>query len=150
MKKMFNNKTLTYIPLIVLVTLIIWIVYSINQPPKWVGQLNNGKWETNFTSEMNSRKGYWNGKIYSRHDEDINIQKATLIKKDIVIHDWNGNETVKKNQPFVYLTTTKTLNNKKERYVLNINWKDTDGTEHEDTITLSPKLRYFVLPNFLK
>jgi hypothetical protein len=137
-----------YILLFFLVALIIWIVYSINQPPKWVGQSDNGKWETNFTSEINSPKGYWSGKIYSRYDEDINIQKASLIKNGTVIHDWDGNETIKKNQPFEYLTTTKTLNNKKDRYVLNISWNDTNGT-HEDTITLSPKQRYFVLPNFL-
>ncbi len=145
---MVNTKRLMYISLILLVGLTIWIVFSINQPPKWVGQSDTGKWETNFTSEINSPKGYWSGKIYSSYDVDITIQKALLIKNGTVIHNWDGNETIKRKQPFEYLTTTKTLNNKKDKYALNISWKDSNGI-HEDTITLSPKPRYFVIPNFL-
>lgn len=145
---MVTNKGLMYIPFIIFVVLIIWIVYSINQPPKWVGKSDDSMWETNFTSEMNSPKGYWSGKIYSNYDEDIHILKASLIKNGTIIHNWEGDETIKKSRPFEYLTTTKTLNNKNDTYVLSLRWEDTNGT-HEDTITLSPKHRYFILPNFL-
>jgi len=145
---MVNNKRLIYIPVIFLFVLIIWIIYSINQPPNWSGRSDNGEWESDFTSiNFSNPKGYWSGKLYSKHDEDVDIQKASLIKNSTVIHEWDGNETIRKNEHFEFLTTTQTLNNKKDSYVVNVSWKDTNGT-HEDTITLNPKQRFLVIPNF--
>ncbi|WP_071458649.1 hypothetical protein [Bacillus massilinigeriensis] len=143
---MIINKKILFIPILFIGSLIIWIFYSVKQPPNWIGQSDNGKWKTNFTSQWNSPKGYWDGEIYYNDEKDTKVQKVSLIRNGTVIHDWDGNEPITKGESFEYLTTTETLN-KEEEYVLEIGWKDTNGI-HKEVVTLSPKQRYFVLPSF--
>lgn len=146
---MLTNKKLLLRTLLFFGILGVWIAYSLTQPPNWAGHSEDGKWETDFTSEVGSAKGYWNGKIIFKADEKIMIQKASLIENGAIFHDWEGNEVITKDQPFDYLSTTETWKNKMDHYVLNISWKDSDGTVHENTVTLHPKQRFFVLPSFI-
>jgi len=127
----------------------IWVVYSINQPPKWAGDSGDRQWRTSFTNEINSKKGYWNGHIYWKGKEKVTLQKAILQKNGSAFHEWTGNEALEREKPFEYLYTTKTLDNQKDHYVLKISWEDANG-KHETAIDMSPKKRYFVLPKSLQ
>lgn len=144
---MWKNKKVIYI-IVPFAFLVLWITYSINQPPKWFGQSTDGKWEADFNSEVTSPKGYWSGRIYSEQDHRVEVQTIALSKNGKLIHDLDVNETVTKNQEIEYLSTTKTFSDKQDEYVVQVTWKDSSGT-YQDVIHLSPQTRYFVLPKVL-
>ncbi|WP_226666329.1 hypothetical protein [Metabacillus litoralis] len=70
------------------------------------------------------------------------------MKNGNIIHDWDGNEVIIKREPVEYLYTTQSFGNKKDKYILNISWKD-KNEKLNDTILLTPKIRYFVIPSSL-
>ncbi|UTR15699.1 YdhH/YoaO family protein [Salipaludibacillus sp. LMS25] len=143
---MWKNKKRLYVFLTVAIIVASWIVYSINQPPSWRGISENGKWETIFKNEFTSPKGFWNGTLYWDGEEPITLVRVHLTKNDTTVHEWDGNEVIDKGKPFDYLTTTEMFDNQEDEYVLRVYWEEKDAKQ-DNTIVLSPKPRYVVLPN---
>lgn len=139
-------KKIGYPMLAIVIVLLVWVGYSINQPPKWVGASADSQWKSDFISEFNSPKGFWNGRIYWNGDDDVTIVRARLTNDGVIIHDWTGKEVIDSRKPFNYLTTTEVFDDKEGNYVVTINWEDADG-EQEDSIVMTPKKRYFLIPN---
>jgi hypothetical protein len=140
------KKKILYICCIVVPLLFVWCFYSINQSPEWEGHSNSEMWSTSFEDEY-SPKGFWNGFFVWKGDESIIVTKVSLKRNDREIHGWDSPVSIQSGETYNYLTTTETLDNKKDDVTLTIYWND-KGKGYQDTIKLSPKSRYFVLPSF--
>lgn len=144
-----KHKKITYIVLSIVSILAIWIIFSINQPPKWIG--NSKQWEAEYNRESNAPKGDWTGYLYWLGENDATLVGAELTKDGELIHELENTSehlTSEKNSINFIHSWEPMFKNEDEKVELTIQWEDKEG-EHEDTIVLNPKNRYFVLPSFI-
>lgn len=139
-----TKKTFLYAIVAVMLFLITWIIYSVNQPPEWVGLSKGKEWKTTFEDEL-SPKGYWNGFIYWQGDGKVTISSVQLTKNDTEEHGVDSEVSIKSGELYNYITTTNILGYKEDLNTLTITWTDKNG-DHEETIRLKPKKRFFVVP----
>lgn len=142
-----TKKTFLYAIVIVTLFLISWIVYSVNQPPEWVGISKGKEWKTTFEDEL-SPKGFWNGFIYWQGDGIVTISNVQLTKNGTEVHGVDSEVSIKSGEVYNYITTTNILGYKEDLNTLTITWTDKNG-DHEETIHLKPKKRFFVVPTSL-
>ena len=130
--------------------LIIWIIFSINQPPKWIGTSQNGQWRTDYNRESNHPHADWIGYLYWGGKDEVTVVEVELIKNGELIHQFEnyGDKLTEEDNYMTYLRSFESMiKNKNDDLQLKVYWGDKEG-EHEDIIVMSPKNRYFVLPNF--
>lgn len=136
-----------YFGLVIIVMLFLWFIYSVNQPPNWVGNSANNNWKTTYVVE-NSLKGTWAGKIYWKGEDDANVSLVGLTKNGIEYHGADLKRIIKNGDYAYYLTLGSAFGNRKDKYELTIHWEDKKGT-HKETITMEPKIRFLILPKGL-
>ncbi|UTR14786.1 hypothetical protein MM221_19925 [Salipaludibacillus sp. LMS25] len=145
------NKKFIYIFLAVGMFLGIWVIFSINQPPKWIGTSQEGQWRADYNREANAPKGDWIGYLYWDGKEDVTIVGAELTKNGELVHQLenHGDKLTEEDNYLNYIHSWESMfKNKNDNLQLKVYWEDKEG-KHEDTIVMSPKNRYFVLPTIL-
>lgn len=140
------NKKIIYSIAILIMCLVSWVIYSLNQPPEWEGYSKNKDWKTTFKDER-SPKGFWNGNLVWNGKGTVTISNVILTKNGTEVHSVDSKVELENGQNYNYLTTTEKIENKKDEVLLMINWTDQNGS-YEEIIRLEPKLRYFVGPAF--
>ncbi|WP_121663691.1 hypothetical protein [Metabacillus litoralis] len=140
------NKKIIYSIAVLLLCLVSWIIYSLNQPPEWEGSSQNKDWKTMFKDEL-SPKGFWNGSLMWNGKETVTVSSVLLTKNRSEVHSVDSKVVLEKGQTYNYLTTTEMIENKEDEVLLTIIWNDKNGS-HEEVIRLEPKVRYFVIPVF--
>ena len=145
-------KKIVYISLTLAILLVIWVIVSINQPPKWIGTSQSGLWKADYNASPTAPKGDWIDYVYWDGKSDALLTGFVLNKNKEIIHEnknhqdklTEGNNHINYIHSFYSMFT-----NKNDNLELQVYWEDKDGG-HEDIIKMSPKKRFFVLPNFLK
>ncbi|MDY7223454.1 hypothetical protein [Halalkalibacterium halodurans] len=62
---MARHKPYLYTIFVIATLLLIWVAYSINQPPKWGGATEDGQWEAAYDYNREpDAPGDWLGVIY--------------------------------------------------------------------------------------
>lgn len=130
---------------VVVLLLTTWIVYSISQPPEWVGISKDKKWKTTIITELNP-KGFWDGYIYWQGEGKVTISSIQLTKNGTKIHELDTETQLTKGESFNYITTTNILGYEGDVNILTVTWTDQNGS-HKEIIHLKSKKRFFVIPN---
>lgn len=145
-------KKIVYISLPLVILLVIWVIVSINQPPKWIGTSQSGLWKADYNADPTASKGDWIGYVYWDGKSDVLLTGFVLSKNgEIIKEDKNRQDKLTEgNNHINYIHSFYSMfTNKNDNLELQVYWEDKDGG-HEDIIKMSPKKRFFVLPNFLK
>lgn len=143
-------RKIVYISLTLVILLVIWIIVSINQPPKWIGTSQSGQWKADYNADPEARKGDWIGYVYWVGKNEVLLTEAELSKNGEIIHKSENHKLTEENNHINYIHSWDSMfTNKNDDLELKVYWEDKNG-KHEDIIKMSPKKRFFVLPNFLK
>lgn len=146
------KKKLIFFLLAASMLLLIWIVFSINQPPKWIGYSHDGQWKADYNEDVDAPKGDWIGYLYWERKGEAKLLGAELRKNGELIHQLeNSGEVLTKDKNKInYIHSWESMfEDSHDELQLKIFWEDENG-EHDATIDLSPEKRFFVVPNFLK
>lgn len=146
------KKKLIYFLLTASVILFIWIIFSVNQPPKWIGISRDGHWKADYNEETNAPKGDWIGYLYWEREGEAKLLGAELRKNGELIHklEDSGEILTEKENKINYIHSWEPMfMDSRDELQLKVYWEDEKG-EHEATIDLSPEKRFFVVPKFLK
>ncbi|MFE7062092.1 hypothetical protein ACFVAD_08060 [Sutcliffiella sp. NPDC057660] len=146
------KKKLIFFLLAASMFLLIWIVFSVNQPPKWIGYSQDGQWKADYNEESNAPKGDWIGYLYLEREKEAKLLGAELRKNGELIHQLenSGEVLTKEKNKINYIHSWESMfKDSGDKLQLKIFWEDENG-EHDATINLSPEKRFFVVPNFLK
>ncbi|MGN1400987.1 MAG: hypothetical protein ACI4XL_05740 [Bacillus sp. (in: firmicutes)] len=144
------QKKLLYVIGGIAIGLAIWIIYSMNQPPKWSGNSQDGLWRADYDRETDAPKGDWIGYLYWLDENDAILEGAEITLNGEPVHQLENRteQLTKKENRINYLHSWESMfQNKDDHLQIKIYWSDKKG-KHEDMIELSPKNRYFVLPIF--
>ncbi|WP_025025673.1 hypothetical protein [Caldalkalibacillus mannanilyticus] len=149
---MSHKLKISYIFVVLLILLAVWVLYSINQPPMWKGSTQDGQWRADYNREANAPKGDWIGKLAWKGQNEVQLVGAELTKNGELVHtleNRNVSLTMEDHSVTYYHTWEPISNSKKDHLQLTIFWEDENG-KHEDHIVMTPKNRYFVIPSFLQ
>ncbi|MEW9107848.1 MAG: hypothetical protein AB2374_00780 [Cytobacillus gottheilii] len=131
--------------------LMIWMLYSVIQPPKWEATSQNGLWRGDYNREAGAPKGDWIGYLYWLGEKEIVFTGAKLIRNGEEIHqlEYRSDKLAEENNKINYIHSWNSMfQNKEDELQLQVYWEDLNG-KHEDLINLSPKKRLFVVPSWL-
>ncbi|SDB81818.1 hypothetical protein [Shouchella lonarensis] len=151
---MTRNKGIVYFLGVVVAFVVIWMVYSINQSPKWVGFSDDDMWKVDYNRDMGSPKGEWAGTLYWMKKEEVRLLGIELIEDGEITHEIDYLEEGRSpeesrmkesNNKLTYLTSAGLIFKNEMSVKLKVRWDNGQG-EHEDTIELFPKKRFFVVP----
>lgn len=146
------KKKLIYSLLAASVILLIWIIFSVNQPPKWIGYSHDGQWKADYNEEFNAPKGDWIGYLYWEREGKARLLGAELRKNGELIHQLedSGEELTEERNKLNYIHSWDPMfTDGRDELQLKVYWEDENG-EHDTTIDMSPEKRFFVVPKFLK
>ncbi|SDB94976.1 hypothetical protein [Shouchella lonarensis] len=148
---MTSKKGVVWVLAVVFIFIVGWIVYSINQSPKWVGVSEDGNWKVEYDRDKTSPAGEWVGLIHWTGElgNEVQLMKIELIENDEVIHDLNyydEDRLIEQNDDASLMRSIGSIfKDGKVKVQLKVYWEDKNG-EHEDVIDVLPKKRFFVVP----
>ncbi|SDZ48075.1 hypothetical protein SAMN05421736_11424 [Evansella caseinilytica] len=151
---MLQKKKFLFTILAVVVVLLVWVGYSVNQPPKWTGATEDGQWraEYDYTTKGDPRDD-WLGNVYWQGEGEVSLIEVEFTKNGELFHkaEYYGEAILSKkhNSQLFFHTFEAMFSDKNDRLQLTIRWED-DAGAYEDKIDLTPKNHYFFIPVFLR
>jgi hypothetical protein len=127
---------------------IVWVIYSYIQPPILKGQSSDGKWEYTYYPAL-SIKELWEGKV-KWNGKSLPTVKTTklIIDGKVAAESPTYDKKILDNKNSFEFASFGSRPEKKSTYDFSIEWKE-GKKEFQESFTLKPQKRYFVIPNFL-
>ncbi|KAB2333969.1 hypothetical protein [Bacillus mesophilum] len=146
-----ERKQYIYIFMTAALLLMIWMIYSVIQPPKWEGTSQSSLWSGDYNREAGAPKGDWIGYLYWHGEKNIVFTGAKLTRNGEEIHqlEYRNDKLAEKYNKINYFHSWDSMfQNKEDELQLQVYWEDSNG-KYEDLINLSPRKRLFVVPSWL-